>query len=330
MALILPRRGAARSHGLDLVFPNGLSRIHPDSVKMRKSPFNYSSALRSGRLLAGLILAGASTLAGTLGDGLPADHCMVDGRIDRNLPTVVITHGWRYRNTEFHNPPALLLELGKDIRRRLDEVQPFAPAGRQRVNIVYFLWPAASAPLKNGAGNFFALAKEWFRAGETAQAAGVALASQMRELLGDNYRQPVQFIGHSSGAIVNAFAVRNLAQGSRWRCDVQFTILDAGIGWTQLSDKGFRRLLPDTGPVRVLWVDNYAGIPGVAVGTKLRGAGPGSAFSGGKRVARHHCGVIDYYRETVRDPGRRAGFHYSLLLGNHGGWGGRRPLFWKP
>jgi hypothetical protein len=281
-------------------------------------------------MAAGLFLAAGGLLGSTTGDSLAQGHCMVDGKIERGLPSVVITHGWRYRNSEFSKPPEKLLELGLDIRQRLDGGRSLAPIRGRRVNVIYFLWPEASLPLKDGAGRFVALVKEWCRAGDPAQAEGAVLASELRRLLGNDYRQPVHFIGHSSGALVNAFAVRNLADGSGWRSDVQFTILDAGIRWTLLADKGFRRLLPDTGLVRVLWVDNYVGIPGVAVGTKLPGAGPGRSGSGGKRVARSHCGVIDYYRDTVRKRGSLSGFFYSRLLGDRGGWSRRKPPFWKP
>ena len=269
-----------------------------------------------------------NTLAGPQEDRFPLGHCIVVGKIQKELPTVVITHGWRYRNSDFEKPTAELLNLGQEINARLMKELPCSPARSQQVNIILYLWPEASHPLHDGSTRIFSLASACRNIGGTGQVEGGILAAQLKLILGKNYRQPVQFIGHSFGAVVNAFAVRSLADDSKWRSDIQFTILDSAIGFTLLSSKGFRQLLPDAGSVRVLWVDNYMGIPMVAVGTEITGAGPASLFGGGTRLARTHSGTIEYYRETVKNSTEHDGFYYSVLLKDHGGWNARTPAVW--
>ena len=280
-------------------------------------------------ILGCLVLTTAGMLAGQPDAPVFAPaHCQVEGRIDKRLATVVITHGWRYRNRDFVNPTPELQELGREIRQRIDSEGVAPVLHGQRVNVIYYVWPEASRPLFNGSQPLWRMMAACRHASKPTAEAGMLLAGELRRILGDDYRQPVQFIGHSFGAMINAYAVRELADHSRWHCEAQFTVLDSAICWTLPGERGFKQLLPATGAMKVAWVDNYVGIPFVGVGSKLFGAGPGWRFSGGKRVPRTHCGVLEYYRETIRDRTRRTGFYYSLLLGNRGGWTVKTPAAW--
>ncbi len=113
-----------------------------------------------------------------------------DGEAFTNRPALlnkasmllVLTHGWR------SDPQAWALPLARELAARGISAS---------VNIVAWDWPTVAA-----------------RPGLLAEAVtsrqGGALGRELQLALGEDYRQPVHFIGHSLGTLVNRYAVDSL------------------------------------------------------------------------------------------------------------------------
>ena len=87
----------------------------------------------------------------------------------------------------------------------------------QQVNIVQFLW-------EEGLQGFSPSA---YRAAfPYTQDAGAVLADLLTESLGPGYQHPIHFIGHSLGAVVNAYAAQQFLTATSGVTRSQFTILD--------------------------------------------------------------------------------------------------------
>ena len=239
-------------------------------------------------------------------DAVPIGACVSDGPVDRTRPTLVLTHGMRYRTRHpaTMNPLPELREIGEAAHERMRVSTP--------INILHFVWPKASRPLEAGVRNIPALVRFCIHAFRETDAEGQTLAAELGELLGGNYREPIHFVGHSYGALVNAHAVGALSLNG-WGREAQFTALDVALHLTTGKDRELLRLLAVEGRgLRVSRMDNYFGPPFCALGTGICGAGPGR-FGGGHRVARTHCGVMAFYRDTVKNPRMKWGFNHSLL-----------------
>ena len=236
----------------------------------------------------------------------PIGACVSVGPVDPARPTLVLTHGMRYRTCHpaTMDPLPELREIGEAAHERM--------RGSNPINILHFVWPKASRDLEAGARNIPSLVRFCIHAFRETDAEGRVLASVLREVLGGNYCEPVHFVGHSYGALVNAHAVHALSL-SGWGRGAQFTALDVAIHLTIGNDRKLLRLLAEKGRgLRVTRLDNYFGPPFYAVGTGIRGAGPGWLY-GGHRVARTHCGVMTFYRDTIRKPRMKWGFNHSIL-----------------
>ena len=236
----------------------------------------------------------------------PIGVCVPVGRIDPCRPTLILTHGMRYRTRypATWEPLSDLREIGEAAHERTSVTRP--------LNILHFVWPKASRHLEAGVRNLPAIVRFCIHAFRETDAEGRTLATSLRELLGQGYREPVHFVGHSYGALVNAHAVCALSLAG-WGGEAQFTALDVALHLTLGKDRELLRLLAGNGVgLRVSRLDNYFGPPFFALGTGIRGAGPGR-FGGGHRVASTHCGVMNFYRDTVRNPRMHAGFNHSIL-----------------
>lgn len=232
--------------------------------------------------------------------------CVSVRPVDPTRPTLILTHGMRYRTRHpvTLDPLPELREIGEAAHERM--------RGSNPINILHFLWPKASRDLETGVRNIPSLVRFCIHAFRETDAEGRVLANVLRDLLGGTYREPVHFVGHSYGTLVNAHAVQSLSF-SGWGRVAQFTALDVAIHLTIGNDRKLLRLLAGKGRgLRVTRLDNYFGPPFYAVGAGIRGAGPG-CFCGGHRVARTHTGVMSYYCDTVRKPRMPWGFNHSIL-----------------
>lgn len=178
---------------------------------------------------------------------------------DNSKPTVVITHGWQPGETD---DPLWVTRMGADIRKALPDSSD--------VNIIEAYW--------DGAKTHGPTPSELRSAAAQVGYQGAVLAAHLRGL-SDSFEAGIQFIGHSLGSHVNAYATRSLTDGG-YNVD-QFTILDRPFGTGVPVDSifpiggdvdgdMFRTLLVRGG---VTWVDNYYGNDAYfppAVGAKFR------------------------------------------------------------
>ena len=154
----------------------------------------------------------------------PGSHQVntIDGRaINPALPTIVLTHGLQegLDEGELPNGNALWTGFSSDADSRGAGALLYDQLG-DIYNIVQFVWDDAF----QGAGGLSADA--YTTARTYVSDAGVALASVLLNELGTDYSQPIQFIGHSLGTAVNAFAASTFLGNASEVLDAQFTILD--------------------------------------------------------------------------------------------------------
>lgn len=232
---------------------------------------------------------------------------------DPSRPTVVITHGWQ--------PPIVRSEWQQNVADAINGLN--ATIGD--VNIIRAYWDDANTP---------AFSVDALRSA-TAQVSsvGIDLASRLKGLLGgeSDFAGGIQFIGHSLGSLVNAYAANALVKAG---VDIdQFTILDRPFGQGIRTDSIFRtvggdsdqfifRLLLPGGDVA--FVDNYFGLsrsntPFGAGATGASFAPDAQALDYGVAGA-NHSGVHEFYLGTIGsgclDFGG-AGFGCSLAGGSY-------------
>jgi len=133
------------------------------------------------------------------------------GDIDSGKPTVILTHGLQFTDTDTAN---IWTAFGANQAGRLA-----ADLLGDDVNVLQYRWEEADqvrgVPDRD----------EYIKARRNVYDAGERLARLLKEELGPNYSQPIHFVGHSLGTAVNAYAARNLL-GSLPIARAQFTILD--------------------------------------------------------------------------------------------------------
>jgi hypothetical protein len=122
---------------------------------------------------------------------LPPATGSLSGSIDPSKLTVVLTHGW---NSNSEDWPALMKAT-------------LIQKGYATANIVAWDWRlGASSPLYNP-----------MKAASRTPAEGEALGKALFSHLGPNYNQPIHFIGHSFGTLVNCAAANYLHGDSKHR-----------------------------------------------------------------------------------------------------------------
>ncbi|MBE0541397.1 MAG: immunoglobulin domain-containing protein [Verrucomicrobia bacterium] len=234
-------------------------------------------------------------------------QCTIYGTIDPSLPTVVIAHGWQ--PGESPGVPAWVTAMSQAVVDRCAAAGLPANGSGQRVNIIRYYWQEA-----------FTL--NLLNAITYTRNHGSALARQLKSptILGPSYDKKIQFIGHSLGSLVNAYAVYDL---QTWNVE-QFTILDAPLAAPSVDPWLFHRYLPAD---RVKWVDNYYGTstaPPAAAGGIISASAP----SGGLALNANHSGVHDFYHNTIANAATSQGFYYSCLLPNFDSR--PQPQWWTP
>jgi Lipase/PEP-CTERM motif len=225
---------------------------------------------------------------------------------DPQNPTIVITHGWQPLGIG-QSDPSWVGGLAQRIKDNYTNV-----------NIVEVYWDDAVT---------LTATAEALRSA-TAQVAyqGNLLSSALRDLPG-NMDGGIQFIGHSLGTHVNAYAANNLTTGGL--IIDQFTILDRPFGQGirpdfiafpvggDVDQQLFRTLLPQ-GSVK--FVDNYFGndrqLPTPATGASFEGLAV--AFNR-EYWGADHTGVHENYANTIGERGcivNGGGFGCSIINGN--------------
>ena len=134
----------------------------------------------------------------------------IQGELTPDRPTIVLTHGleadvaslW----TGFSATPGAQ-GAGHILNNRLG----------QQVNIVQFLWEEG---LQGFSPSTYSAAFPY------TTDAGAVLARLLIERLGPSYQHPIHFIGHSLGAVVNAYAAQQFLTATPGVTLAQFTILD--------------------------------------------------------------------------------------------------------
>ena len=254
--------------------------------------------------------------------------------VDPNQMTIVLTHGW------IPLKPVPLLNL-----------PIFTPNGVED-------WPttmAAQLHAQDATANIVAwnwedTAKSWVtdpkQAGSQTPGEGFKLGMALFSALGQNYSQPIHFIGHSFGTLVNAYAANYLqganfaneaASSTPWpAANMQMTLFDeAEVG----ADKNFTLNSQDLAaladananlltassyyhplPKQFAWADNYVSAVGLlqsrAANVILNTGFPASApdpVSWFSEFGAFHEYPTSWYEETIQNDGTSLmGFRWSF------------------
>lgn len=216
--------------------------------------------------------------------------------VDTNKPTIVLTHGFLSKPDTFNNLASSLY------------------ANNPNVNILAWDWRSDAFALKPGTAE------------SRTPNEGAALGRALATALGSNYNQPIQFIGHSLGTLVDARAAevfRTLVTGSS-AATTQITLLDEAevanlpiVGGT--GNSVWNRSIPNVGlpgkpsdPIAGR-IDNYistfANIHTEAATNVILQKSPLQDFA----YLFHHY-PIGWYQETVDNPTTaQAGYQYSIV-----------------
>ncbi|NOR69533.1 MAG: hypothetical protein GQ532_07535, partial [Methylomarinum sp.] len=150
------------------------------------------------------------------------------GPINPDLPTIVLTHGLSAKSdSPFEEPfDDTKIWIGSKATGATTLIQKVTRkvTGENTVNIIRFYWEDAFKVT-----NFpqpGPQAKEYIEARKYVFDAGQELAVGLMEALGEDYAQPIHFIGHSLGTAVNAYAARAFLEKAKSVRPVQFTALD--------------------------------------------------------------------------------------------------------
>ncbi len=149
----------------------------------------------------------------------PPKACLAIGTFIKTLPTIVLTHGLqKHEDGEFSKlwtgDAALLIQ---------DELASLGTPA----NIIQYIWEDAFQVYAGGfLENNLPDIGSYKAAQEKAENAGNRLAAQLIERLGTDYAQPIHFIGHSLGTIVNTYAASAFLPKVPNVKYAQFTALD--------------------------------------------------------------------------------------------------------
>jgi hypothetical protein len=227
----------------------------------------------------------------------------VSDTINPQRRTVIFTHGWQETGTD---PSNLWIAEGATGQGALALLRELGLT--DHVNVLWYSWPGAFT------GATLPDRSRYVEARAQAFQAGVQLASGLRQRLGGSYSQPLHFVGHSLGTVVDAVAALYALPEFPLVTKVQFTVLDhpsrvwkipPEYAWDFLraptfsstygfKDDFFARVLAlaardRTAPVDIQ-LDNYFSHDGVAVGERLRGTAGVNVYN---HVALEDPGVVD-------------------------------------
>ena len=230
--------------------------------------------------------------------------------LDPNKKTIVLTHGW---NSSANDWP---WEMDENLQVTL---------GSAAVNIVAWNWPTnASSPYID----------PWEAGSKTPQE-GQALGASLLAALGTNYSQPIHFIGHSFGTLVNAGAADYLQANNYPAANMQMTLFDeaevgSGSNTTQTAAMTITALLANDSapkpfwyhplPNNFAWADNYITGFGLLhpqaaniILTNLYPAPTAYIDVLFDELLDFHDYPMDWYNDSISDPfGSGMGFRWSF------------------
>ncbi|MCI5120478.1 MAG: hypothetical protein D3908_04640, partial [Candidatus Electrothrix sp. AUS4] len=212
----------------------------------------------------------------------------LDG-LSKARPTVVLTHGLQPLNSEDCEP-----EIGlwtgnlQRIPQASSLLKEFSLLEDPEMNVLQFFWKGACQ--EHGWGDV-PTAGAYIKGRQNVYYAGKQLAVELENLLGKDYHQPIQFIGHSLGTAVNAYAARIFLKKATGIPKAQVTILDYPNNVSKIAlmtdederlygfdDNFFARVLPATSSIP-LYVDNYYAEWTGNINTKYENFGVGSPIN---------------------------------------------------
>lgn len=136
--------------------------------------------------------------------------------IDRDLPTVVLTHGWSSTTDSLDS-----LWTRRHPNGGVAFINDNLQARGLRANVIQFVWSGA---FTNSRGLPFR--DEYVAARAHVEDAGRYLGEALRILLGDHYDRPINLVGHSFGSIVSLRALHELLLEAPDVPHAQLTVLD--------------------------------------------------------------------------------------------------------
>lgn len=270
----------------------------------------------------------------TIADVAPPESWQLLGTLDPTLPTVVLTHG--LQSIGFMVSGLWTGNCG-DTTPCLQAKALIQGALKQPANVVYFVWEDAGQI--GGPLGWVPVKSEYDTAKLYAHTAGMMLSTLLRTGLnrpGQDYDQPIHFIGHSLGTVVNTYAAQDFLKKETQVKYAQFTALDrpdhtsqipcpqltmgfvlTGVPKCSVEERDFdsmffaNNLFPQGKPLRdnlTLRIDNYYGDwknSWSAVGDQALGAynyGPlvnASQMSAEFGANDDHNGIQEWYRWTI-------------------------------
>jgi hypothetical protein len=262
--------------------------------------------------------------------------------IDPNQMTIVLTHGW-IPTLPLIGP---VIPNGGVVGWPTDVAAQLRANGITSANIVAWNWTnVATSSLTDPK-----------QAGSQTPQQGIALGQALLNALGPNYSQPIHFIGHSFGTLVNAYAA-NYLQGANFAgepisptpwpaANMQMTLFDeAEVG----ANKDFSLNSQDLAdlananvniltaspyyhplPKQFAWADNYVSAVGIlqsnAANVILINGFPNNAPDPETwfyDFAAFHGYPISWYEQTIQEDGASLmGFRWSFETG---GWFSQAP-----
>ncbi len=236
-----------------------------------------------------------------------------NGVLLQDRPTIVLTHGLQDDDTletelwtAFETPQ----QAGSLIQAALPDV-----------NVIQWVWDGAFQPLFLG----LPTGEDYINAQQNVAQAALALANFLKADLDESYDLPIQFIGHSLGVPVSAFAAALFLNDRPLVTQAQVTALDRpdkirkiigilpedepvyGYGRAFLHRTLFNFTRPVNPPLRI---DNYYSTTGIGVGDVAQGSvyNHGDLIDSGDLDALvfmdafgDHSGVQQWYRWSI-DP----------------------------
>ncbi|MCX6602055.1 MAG: hypothetical protein NTV52_00465 [Acidobacteria bacterium] len=155
------------------------------------------------------------------------------GKIDRTLPTIVLTHGLSARDDGFET-----LWTGSGVKQAGGMLGSVL-AGR--ANVIQYVWHDAmqvgSVPNRSA----YTAARSY------REDAAQSLSKGLINVLGIDYSRPIHFVGHSLGSIVSILAARDFLLRATGVTNAQVTILDRPDKITLMP------LLPEPCFIGILW-----------------------------------------------------------------------------
>ena len=124
-----------------------------------------------------------------------------------DLPTIVLTHGLQHSGFDVST-----LWTGSSQGQARKLIQDALSSAGIPANVVQFIWKDAGQSV-----GLFPFIWEYDAAKNCTHDAGLVLSKLLSDSLGTSYSQPIHFIGHSLGTVVNTYAAADFLQKGNQR-----------------------------------------------------------------------------------------------------------------